>query len=44
MILGPKGLYNICLTWNAYIGAKLAERSDCKFRDNSILRLKQLLD
>ena len=34
---------NICLTWNAYIGAKLAERSDCKFRDNSILRLKQLL-
>jgi hypothetical protein len=34
---------NICLTWNAYIGALLAERSDCKKCDNSILRLKQLL-
>src|SRR5574344_2131958 len=39
---GPKGQSNICLTCIAYIGAKLAERSDCKFRDNSNVRSKQL--
>ena len=34
---------NICLTCNAYIGAIFAEQSDSKNRDNSVVRLKQLL-
>ena len=34
---------NICITCEVSIGAKLAERSDRKFRDNSNDRSKQLL-